>query len=480
MIDNKLITLFTYLTEEDLSEFARLVKNTAPGQGERLVVLFDYLQKKKGTFNASNLEEKRLFQYCFKGEAFDRTRLLKLFNQLHHKILDFLVSKELDADPSLRNKLLADACRRRNMSDSFIQITNKGLEDKALPDEEAEQYLAVANRKNDLYYQPKNDLRHAEKFKIYLKEGFENLLLYFLVKTLKYACEAQIRHRYYDEEAPKHMERLFELCLSCLDTQTPLLVKLFYDTYLLLSAPNVTDYDNLKRIFFEQHSLLKSEKKTLLLLLSNSLTQINYPGGRIAEHFELYKWGVKHGLFIEYNRISPVLFNNIIHIACQSQNYDWAQVFIDEHVQYLDSSKKELLENIRILFTCQLEVGKGNYEHALVLIKNIKYLDQLYTFRKYGIMLKCLYELRKIQEEEDIEKYCDSFTRQLNRKSMKGGVGVNVKKQYKNFVKILRKLLVADYKKAITKPYLLDLLNSFKGEVVDEIWLTEKINEHKK
>ena len=91
---------------------------------------------------------------------------------------------------------------------------------------------------------------------------------------------------------------------------------------------------------------------------------INFAGGRLREYFSLYKLGVEHDCLVESGYISATTFNNVVYVACELEEYDWAESFIDKHVPFLSYDNK-LLGNIKLLYTCYLHFGRGNYKAVL-------------------------------------------------------------------------------------------------------------------
>ncbi len=322
-----------------------------------LFALFDYLRKHPNLAEAKNFDEEKIFQKVMpKGAKFNGQLMRLMTTNLSQHIEQFIVQGELEKSPYLKNKLLAEGMNTLKMDEQYFRLTFGNIE-KTLPKDEADKHLAKAQLYNDLYFHPKAPLHNAKVYRDHLDAAMDNLDIYYAIKRLKYACEVLSREVIYGEELEEAFFKELRDFLAFLPETENLLVKVLSSATRFFFSPSVEKYEQVKAMFIEYLDEIHSEKLVVLQFLFNALFVLDYPGGRIPEYFKLSKLGIDKGIFIKNGYISSDNFNNIVHISCHSKEFEWAKVFIDKYVGYLDDTI-DTLENLKTLYNCYILYGQ--------------------------------------------------------------------------------------------------------------------------
>ena len=346
--------------------------------------------------------------------------------------------------------------------------------DRVLPEAEAEQYLAQALISYDLHFNPKSNHNEEKKSAQYLDDFGANLDANYAILKLKYFCEKLVRKLFFGESLPSDFDEKLQGLLAYLPNKDIPIIKLFVMSASFLSFPSYESYLHLKTNFFLHLDSLRSEKKELLLYLLNGLTFLDLPKRKGEEYFALYKPGVENHLFLENGNISPIHFNNIVHVSCQLEEFDWAEQFIEKYTSYLEGDDT-MLTSISTLYNCYLHFGRGEYKQVLNKLKNIRqYEDFVYGLRRYKLELKSIFEQYKHDGIPDIADRSNSFKAYLRRKNIGKYISTSMRQRNENFITYLQKIAEFPYSKA-TKEELLSSFHQLNGIVVEGKWLLEKI-----
>jgi len=228
-----------------------------------------------------------------------------------------------------------------------------------------------------------------------------------------------------------------------------LAIDLFYDE-------KDETYDELEKLVREYLYLGgKSEKHAILNFL------LTHAGKRLAEgreryrqkSFDAYVYQIENDLILEDGCILTQHFLNIMYLG--------------EYTQYLND---DVRENTGLLAKAYLFFTKKEYKNSLRILMQIKGREFTYPLNVRTLSIQCYYELR---DSELIIMECNNFNRYINRND---DMAKNVKKTVKDFIRFVRLLSEAPYKKDITKEKLMEKLNKAKG-VRSKLWLNEKITE---
>ncbi|MGK0316179.1 MAG: hypothetical protein ACI86M_002412 [Saprospiraceae bacterium] len=164
----------------------------------------------------------------------------------------------------------------------------------------------------------------------------------------------------------------------------------------LISLKRETDqenYDYLKRIL-ENDNFSRGIKYAVLIHLTSYLNhQIKIGDLHLSnELLNLYKRGIDSGLLINNGKIPSRRFYNILNLACGSGAFDWAEDFVENHAQLVDSSSEE---ETKILAKSEINFKKGNYDFVIDKLVTIKYRNFDHELKARWLLICSEFELNR-------------------------------------------------------------------------------------
>ncbi|MEY2828425.1 MAG: hypothetical protein RIQ33_283, partial [Bacteroidota bacterium] len=214
--------------------------------------------------------------------------------------------------------------------------------------------------------------------------------------------------------------------------------------------------------------LFTTQKEIYLFLINYCIAQINSGESKYyKEIFEIYKLGLRLDLIIQQKIISPWDFKNIITVALQQKEINWAENFI---VKYNSNLPKDEIENAYNYNLAKVFFIQKKYTESLKLLNQVAYTDIFYQLDIKILQAKTLFELN---ESDTLDDLMVSFTKLLNRKRK---LSNHYQKRYKRFINYLQKILKVESEAKINT-LILQLEND--NEVPDRNWLLEKIKSKK-
>ena len=161
--------------------------------------------------------------------------------------------------------------------------------------------------------------------------------------------------------------------------------------------------------------------------------------------------------------MSPWDFKNIITVALQQKEINWAEKFIKSHIQFLPKEEKLNAYNYNLAKVFFIQT---KYNESLKLLLQVAYTDLFYQLDVKVIQAKTLYEL---QAWETLDNLILSFKKLVMSKRK---LSKHYQISYKKFLSYLQKLLHCQEKNEV-QIILQQLSND--AEVPDKSWLMEKL-----
>jgi hypothetical protein len=485
MIKSKAIDIFKSFNSKELRQFGDFVKSPFFNKNERLVKLYEILKKEYPAFKSESFTKENVFEQLYPGKKYKDNEIRRNFSYLLELCEKFLLQLNI-ADPFLfeTTKTVLNELGSRNIGKLFNIKLNR-------IDEQYKEYADI----DEGYFKQKYEI---ESIKSNFSE--ENLLnnrlrlfkyqmAHYLISILKLHQDFKVIRimENYDYEKTlfnKFFER-FDLAgfLADIKPEDETLYKIlsiYYFRYMISLGhdKNDTYYHELKRYVYDNlGKFSRREKYNVMLFLSNSASE-KLSSGRdfILEVHEINEKIIKEGLlkfddelYIDLNK-----YRVILEIALKLKKTDWALKFIEEHLTKLSPQK---IDNIKNYSYSILSFAKGNFHHSLELVSKInKYYNYHFEFISRAVKLKCLYELKYI---EDIFYSLDSYRHSLNNNDTLPELS---KTQFRNFMNYFERCIKFKLQDIISDVDV-DLLKDeiMKVErILEKDWLIEKLEELKK
>ncbi len=448
-------------------------------QTERQVKLLEYLFECDGAYTDENLSDERILDHLIGEDDPDIrvTTLRDLAYQLNKKIERFLIDVELTKNELRREEFLAAIAKKRGNSRRFLNTATRKVE-KVLPDEETAYHQAQAKKYHDAYFHPGATFHHDKKYSAFPRDARFHKDAEHAIFRLKTCAEDLYRKKILGEEIETDFDKDLNAHLAFLPTRVreiPLVI-LLEDTVCFLNSPTLEGYEKLKQDFVKQLGTIKSEKRIILTSLINGLNLIQYPGGRVKEHFKLFKFGMQHDLIVEYKCISAKMYINIISTACRVNETAWAIDFIKHNQQFLRYEAKTMM-NVTSLSNSYVLFSQEKYDKTRDELKKITSRDAFFATRKYILDIMSIYEqIGENVASITLSERCQNFTTYIDKKLLAKKFDDEYGTSLKNFVIMTKELARVKFLDGIKNEILIKM-ESKSSKMMEKRWILEKINE---
>ena len=443
MYNGKLVSLYQSLQTDERKALRKWVNSPAHNSHVEVSKLFEYLFSRRRLSKVS-CNKKRVFEYLYPKQAFDNTRLhhtASLGVKLLEDFISFWRSKK-NAFPKYKKLVLH--CKARNLE----KLANYYFEQQ----NKAQQHPLL---QNSLHFHDQYELEQL-RFELEgtgkriretnIQAIFDNLSVYFIIETLRYACLAGSHTNLYKTNYNIHfLEAILVQASQPPYTDIPA-VQFYYYGYLALTQPEKAEhFVQLKQLLIQHGTILPAQElQNLYVIAINYCVKRLNTGAEeyVQEVFEIYKQGLKVGALLENGRLSRFAYKNIAIAALRLGEYDWVADYIPRYAPYVDPKYRE---NYVHYNTAKLHFARGDYGQTLQLLTQVEYDDLFMSIGAKIMLLKIYYEQG---EHDPLEALLNSFQVFLQRKKMMS----YHKENYQNIIRFTRKLFqVSPYDKAAQK-----------------------------
>lgn len=228
-------------------------------------------------------------------------------------------------------------------------------------------------------------------------EDMENclsLLSDFNLSTqLKYACEILSRSQVLNKATDQH-HSLFQTILSTKISPVNHYQMIYQATFKTLYYLEPEYFDTTLALLKEKEPHLSPiDNYKIFVYLINALAQ--RPKKQVQNYgqllLDLYKFGLPRGFLTHDDKISRVTFLNIVDIACQMNDLEFAESLIGD---YSDKLPAEHYECTTALAKAILHFTKDEYDQTLDCINTLQFSDLGEKFRANVLILGCLYQAK--------------------------------------------------------------------------------------
>jgi hypothetical protein len=190
------------------------------------------------------------------------------------------------------------------------------------------------------------------------------------------------------------------------------LVLTFYYAYEVYKSPNSFRKKKtyLEFLFSHEDKFDKNTQSFFYNIMQGVyvFNKTTYPQKRTSisqKQFELYKKMIKKDLLIQidYTYIREEVFNNVIKVALELEEFNWINVFLRNYVHLLPPKVKENCLNFN---NARIEFKKRNFEKSLQYVTKVNHDKLIYKLQSKTLMCKILYELNYF---EQLMSFLDSY-----------------------------------------------------------------------
>ena len=480
MKTSKFIRFLSILSKKEVRRFDKFLRSDYHDTEPKTRELWAYILREY-TRTGERERTKTDASKAVYGDDQHTTQITNRLAELSRVMQDFLILEHLNSDDVGRSMLMLEVLKGRDMSHlSLLQIGKAERLLGSRPQRNMRYYYRKFRLAHERYFHAETSTIKTDSYKL-LKHVMKHLDEFHALAKLRHICEIRNRERVYNEDFGLIQRDLGFLLQEATDMDSPL-SRIYIDLLDLIHTPKDTTYTKLKKQVFKYIEVgSKREQESLLTFLINhqSMRLRNGQNDALEEVFDLMNFGLENYVFMEGQYWSVPHFINAINTACQIGKTDWASQFIAQNSNKLpDKMSTGISARKKILYLCKgyVNLAKGEYQAAVRHAYLARPAGVAVNLRSWTLQVQALYELR--HEKIDSYEAIDSFANFLynNKKQL----GSNTIRANERFIRMMKKLLRADYTAKYDKNYFREQLEWETNPIVCKLWLEKKIEALKK
>ena len=369
MQQSKLISLFRQFSDDELIRFDKFLASPYFNQSDKLLKFFRLIAQDKPLFNSPSLEKQKLHKTLHGTKKYSDTTMRELISDLFKQAKVFLAHEGLTNDgpeaSAVRFKWL--------LNHNLIRLAETELENR-------EELLHKLTDHNRGYYLHSRIL-DSDRFEVVSRkfEGSEYKLINtfdfykhihslnrdYLVNNLHNYIYLLAMARIYKFKSDESLLLPLEQLLQPYLNQGDVVIDMFYNIMQLVRTGEEKYFFELKARFFA------TDKTVPMSVITEASTGLsNYTALKIRageqrykdECIEIYKFEVEKGYHLVNGRIDHIAYQNIAMMAAETQNFDWADYFLET---YKNNLPEEAREDSYKYSKAYLLFGQKKFEEAL-------------------------------------------------------------------------------------------------------------------
>ena len=471
MHSSQIVAILKTFSKKDIREFKKWLNSPFHNKREDVIILFKYLTKNEHLLKPEHLSKENVFKVIFPGENYDDAKIRQTIFFLLKNIEAYLSYNAWNNNPLSVEIALARTFRSRDLIKPFersLKKIQKLKEDYPFRDAQFFQLDFSLLQERYAFLARKKRMDQTN-----LQEVANTLDKSYFVDKLKLACEMLSHKKLHKTE---YDDGILNDVLNHIESTDILEVPAISIYYHIYKAS--TDEEKSEQYFFKLresvvqfgHLFQKAEIIDILYLAINfCIIKMNQgQHSFVREAFELNKYGFENGILIENESIPKAAFNNVIRIASQLGEFNWAFQFIENFSQYLQETDRD-----NIVHFCKAKIfyAQERYDASMEELMLVRETDTLLNLSAKHTLLKIYY---KKDEYEVLESLIGSMNKYLNRKDIPDSYKI----VYQSIINIMKKLIRVN-------PFNKDELRKLENEIgrtpylpsAEKDWLTKQVQE---
>ncbi len=426
MHQSKLLQLYKVLTSSDLTAFPKYAQRFSKALDKDAVQLFFYVKRFAPTYTSNRLRRAIICRHLFDGETIDTPKLRTITHRLKVLLEDFLIYKDIEEHPTLKQQLLLQSLKQRNAS-------NYAKESEQLIQEIGNQahlslneHLELFTLHNELWSDVNTEKISGDSS--HFQKANEHLDLFYLQQKLNFILEYNsskvIRQ---NDFKLAYVAPVILMIKEHSVLKEDLITKFWLAAIQMQQSNERADFMALKQLFFEQFALLpKTDAQDIFVLLNNFCNQHLKSDLNLyaTESFLLYQFAIEKELLLINDRMRAVEYANIATVGFYAGQNEWTLSFLKKFKSKLSPLIRDAVfaQVYAFYFFLQAEFETA---HTWILKAEKQPTSSLPTI----IKIKTL-KLRIIYEKWQKEQFQDEGLYQILESLVKSFVGY-IKKQTK-------------------------------------------------
>lgn len=471
LLETKVFSVLQKFDKYEQNRCRKYIYSPYFNANEQLRQLYDILVKEIAKPSKKGLSKQMVWKEIYPSKKYDDVRIRKHTSELMKLVEGYLTQQFYDEDSYNAAVNLMKVAERKGLDELYkgsIRNANRILEKhKSL----SASYFLNKYRMEDYSFGLlfDNESRIDQKPLNYTR-ALKNLDQFYLAEKLRIYCSILSREYItsHDYEV-EFMNEIIEYVSNNIEDVLPN-VKVYYFMYLTYKDRSDLESYFKFRDLTNKFSTEFPQKEAYGIY--NSL--INYCGHQIRagkkdffkELFSIYKEMNDNGTIVINNSIHPAMFRNVVAIASNIEEYEWAENFISDNKEKLAEDQRENLVTFNL---ARLYFAQKKYDQVTNLLREVEYSDISLALQAKTILLMTYFDT---DELDPLESFLESFRVYLNRHKE---IPQQRKDYFKNLIKFTKKLtrIIPGDKEAVAKiKKEIEETENFRVR-----WLEEKIGE---
>ncbi len=478
MIKSTLLEILKTFNKEELKRFEDFLRSPYYNKNSNVIKLFNVIKKYFPDLESKNLNRESVWKELFLEKSFNYGVMKNLIYELQKLSEKFLHIQNYEDNKFEQELNLLRKLNNRNLFQLFeknLKTLKSAINNSPIdPDHFYYKFLTEAAEQSylSLHYKTK-DVNFC-KYEIMNESLLAFFYSNFFEKNYNSFHDSMLYNKSYDKRTLDIVLKSFE---NNPVSNNEFVLMHYYALKTVVNASDDDSYLKLKKLFNKLFTKLNTDKKfnfSMALINFCNLRIMKGKTGYVEEMFDTYKMMVEHGFYNtgkdEY--ISPPMYANIVSMAGNLKQFDWADKFIFDFKDRLHPSSGE---QYYLLANVILNLKKKNYEDALQFLTKFKSRNEIekITLKRFQIMI--YYESGFFDE---LFSLIDTSKHFISNDSKVTDTAKNI---FGNFLYFVQKF--AELKSGIQDGKRNEIsLHNLKDEIMNRevsnrIWLLEKIDE---
>lgn len=471
MHKSKPIQILKNFSVWELKDLEKFIGSQFYSSNEMLQQVFKILKKEHPKFEGAILEKEKLFKKLFPNETYEESKLRYIFSDLAKLIEEFIVLKELNAEPIRKKLHLLDYYRRNDLEKYFNQVFEDSIKSQLKANVKDagwffNQYLL--EEKAYIYSQYKK----SRSIDNNLQTLVNYLDLFYITNKLKHSGEMLTREMLLKVSYNKPLLEPINEYVTSGKFEGYTAVEIYHCIVMMHESPEDDQHYTKLLALLELHApeFTREELVDMYVFAQNYCTNRINSGQTeyLGEIFKLYKKMIELDAIYENGYVRPNVFKNIVTVGIRLEEYEWIEQFIQDYKEKLDPKSRENAINYNMAW---LEYARKEYKKALRYLATADMMDIFYQLGAKCLLLKIYYETQDI---DAFYALTESFYVYLRRNNLIADFQKEVHLNFIKSIKQLMKLKLERDKKGAKK--MAEELADAKN-VLDLRWFEKKIEE---
>ena len=477
MHSSKLITILHRLERKTFLRLGKFIQHPyfiEVKQRQKILDLFQILQKHYPDFQHPDLSKTKIFEQLFPGEAFAIEKLDKIITRLLKVVRAFIVYEFADPAEQKTQQLFGEAkyYREQAMDTYFLQSIQqlKRQQQKVVRKDNAYFYKEYLIEREVLEFETLYNKRKAD---VNLLNTHQSLDVFYLSSKLEYACLMLAQHHFNVPLPVKESLHLLENILPLVETfyapKEPL-IALFYQAYILLkNKEDAATGEKLRYLLDEYDEFIPFDQLVNVEAIYRSFCILEHNLGRFSTQqlFDLYQSHLEKAYLFRRGGLQPGLMKNLVNLGLKQKSYDWVWNFLQNYKDRIVGT--DFPEEVYLFNLANYHFSLGAYEKVLESLQEYRE-DTYYKVAAKRLELKVYYE----QKSPILESKMDAFKVYLFRVSKKI-LSISHQEGNNNFINFLRQICnPGTYKNESKINRILKKMEA-TSTTLEREWLEEKL-----